>query len=147
MKEINEKHLETVESVLNVNPVVFDSISFERHGFRNLDKSVNTEFELSYAIKQFEDNHYCVTLHAVAKRKEEYTAKVQISGYCQLRGNLPDGVDADTLLRKNAIAILFPYVRSEMTLLTSQPEVEPIVWPVMNILAMLEQGENQNNEH
>lgn len=43
-----------------------------------------------------------------------------------------------TLIHKNSVAIMMPYVRSELTLLTSQPDVEPVVMPPLNINAMLD---------
>ena len=44
------------------------------------------------------------------------------------------------LLEKNAVAILFPYVRAELSLITAQPGMEPIVLPVVNIAAMVDQA-------
>lgn len=41
------------------------------------------------------------------------------------------------VLTNNTIAILFPYLRSQLTLLTSQPEFEPIILPIMNINALM----------
>ena len=39
--------------------------------------------------------------------------------------------------RKNTIAILFPYVRSYISIITTQPGMTPIVLPAMNIVAMI----------
>lgn len=39
---------------------------------------------------------------------------------------------------KNAMAIMFPYIRSEITLLTSQPNLKPIIIPPININALFE---------
>ena len=41
----------------------------------------------------------------------------------------------------DAVAILMPYLRSELTLLTAQPEMESVVLPPFNINKMLEQAE------
>ena len=145
MEKVKKEQLPLVSSGFNLDPVVFDSISFERYGFRNKNEGIKTEFDLSYAIGKVSDKTYCVTLKAVAKQKDEYKASVQISGYCNFNGELPEGVDVDTLLKENVVAILFPYIRSEMTLITSQPEVEPVVWPVMNILSMFKQAEKSKH--
>lgn len=37
----------------------------------------------------------------------------------------------------NAIAIIFPYMRSQVTLMTAQPNLPPIVLPPININALL----------
>ena len=36
-------------------------------------------------------------------------------------------------LKPNAIAIIFPYLRSQISLLTTQPNMLPVVLPAMNI--------------
>ena len=41
-------------------------------------------------------------------------------------------------LKTNAIAIMFPFLRSQITLLTSQPSLVPIVLPPININKVLE---------
>ena len=45
---------------------------------------------------------------------------------------------------QNMLAIMFPYLRSYVSLLTTQPEIPPIVLPTMNIVAMVgKQSMNQ----
>lgn len=41
------------------------------------------------------------------------------------------------LLEKNTIAIMFPYIRSYISSITTQPGITPIVLPAMNIVAMI----------
>ena len=42
-----------------------------------------------------------------------------------------------TLIERNTLAIMFPYFRSYVSTLTTQPGMMPIVLPAMNIIAML----------
>lgn len=42
------------------------------------------------------------------------------------------------LINKNAVAILMPYLRSELTLLTAQPDTDSVILPPFNINKMLE---------
>ncbi len=42
------------------------------------------------------------------------------------------------MVTKNAIAILMPYLRSEVSLLTAQPGIECVVLPAFNINKILE---------
>ena len=47
-------------------------------------------------------------------------------------------------LAQNMLAIMFPYLRSYVSLLTTQQEIPPIVLPTMNIVAMVgKQSMNQ----
>ena len=41
------------------------------------------------------------------------------------------------ILEKNTIAIMFPYIRSYISIITTQPGMNPIVLPAMNIVAMI----------
>lgn len=41
------------------------------------------------------------------------------------------------ILEKNTIAIMFPYIRSYISSITTQPGMSPIVLPAMNIVAMV----------
>ena len=41
------------------------------------------------------------------------------------------------LIERNAIAIMFPYLRSYISSLTTQPGMQPIVLPPINIMALL----------
>lgn len=143
MNEVIRPTDELPVSVLKADHIVFDELSFVRNGFLNKSDS-KTNFNLSYGIDKISDGEYKTTLTAQAVRENEFEAKVQISGYWSI-----DETDAnkDRLLQENALAILFPYVRSEMTLLTAQPETEPIVWPAMNINKMMSSAEEADSNH
>jgi len=76
-----------------------------------------------------------------AIKKREYEAVVTITGYCEIDENTPY---KDKILSENTVAILFPYVRAQMTLLTAQPETEPLVIPAVNVNALIKQAEESN---
>ena len=91
------------------------------------------------------DNHYIVTLDVGIEKKDEFSALASISGYCEIDDNHPQ---RDIMLKVNAPAIMFPYVRAQLTLLTAQPETEPIVLPVVNFQKIYEKSkENDNKEN
>lgn len=54
-----------------------------------------------------------------------------------------DSVTAN-MFEKNAISIMFPYIRSEVTLLTSQPNFKPIILPTINVNALFEKIKSDN---
>lgn len=124
------------QSVLRLNHVVFDKISFSRHGFMNQSKDeTEVKLKMGVAIKKYDIDKYRVSLQVLAEKEEEYSVEVQVTGYCSIA---EDCEMKDVILKKNAVAILFPYVRSQLTLITSQPETEPIVLPVLNISAIID---------
>lgn len=123
-------------SELKLEHVVFDTLSFNRIGFQQ--KEQNIKLKVGVSVNQLADSKYRVSLKVSVERESEYTAEVQVSGFCSISESC---VAKDEILKKNAVAVLFPYVRSELTLLTAQPETTPIVLPVMNINAMIDNAE------
>jgi|GEM_PF-671872 len=128
-------------SRLSMPQVAFDEVSFNRTGFRKGDDS-EVELEIGTGVRKIEDGRYDVSLSVTATKQDEYVAKVRITGYCKIDESTPHKT---TILEENAIAILFAYVRSELTLITSQPETDPIILPVVNINEMIKQGKKHSD--
>ena len=135
-----QENLTPVPSVLQMDPVVFDELSFQRKGFQNKEKGAPVNLSVARQVQKISDGHYRVIVRATVTCPQEYVARVQISGFCSLREDLEN---KDELLNGNALAILFPYIRSQLTLLTAQPGTNPIVLPAMNIAKMLEESEKK----
>lgn len=126
-----------IQSVLKLNKMVFDKIEFQRLGLKTNNE---LELEIQSNIAQRQDaDIYKVTLVLKGKKPEEYTFEISLSGFFSIESH--DDLTEDlknTLITKNSIAILMPYLRSEVSLLTAQPEVECVVLPAFNINNMLE---------
>lgn len=120
-------------SVLTIHHFVFNSIRFERKGFKQQDQEIKTK--IGVQVKKTDADKYTVMLQVTAEKDNEYEASVSISGYCEIDDNAPQ---KDLILQVNAPAILFPYVRAQLSLLTAQPETEPIVLPVINFQEIYE---------
>lgn len=126
-----------VESVLKLKKIAFDKIEFIRLGFQS---NHELELKMQSTISQKEDSEvYRVTLILRGKKPEEYTLEISLSGFFSIetKGEMPDDLKK-TLVTKNSVAILMPYLRSEVSLLTAQPEVDCVILPVFNINNMLE---------
>lgn len=120
-----------MECVLKLNSLIFDKLSFTRLGTKN-DNELEISISVNIGVNISDDNIKRVTIDIVGNKKDEYTVEVQASGLFEYKGDA-----ADAIIQQNAVAIVMPYVRSQMTLLTSQPGVEPIVIPPFNIVEML----------
>lgn len=128
-------------SILQIDHFVFDSLQFQRRGFRQESDEVSIKFNVR--VQKTENNHYIVTLILDVDKEDEYTASVSISGYCEIDDDFPQ---RDLLLQTNAPTILFPYARAQLSLLTAQPETEPLVLPVMNFQQLYETAEKYTSE-
>ena len=126
-----------INSVLKLERAVFDKIEFKRLGFKS-ENSLKMEIQSSVG-KREDDDIYRVILLLKGNKPSEYTFEIQLSGYFTVETDetLTEQMK-DALIHKNTMAIFMPYLRSEVSLLTAQPEVECVVLPVFNINKMME---------
>ncbi|MEY8401837.1 protein-export chaperone SecB [Oscillospiraceae bacterium 44-34] len=130
----------SISSVLKLTHIVFDEIHFKRIGFSTMGHN-EAQIGIAAHKEKTGDGKYQVSLSLRAIKKREYEAVVTITGYCEIDENTPY---KDKILSENTVAILFPYVRAQMTLLTAQPETEPLVIPAVNVNALIKQAEESN---
>ena len=119
------------DSVLHMQAIVFDNIEFERKGFKNDNE---LEFNLEIQIGTDKEHRYKVTLILTGNKKDEHEFSVSLSGFFMIEDvKSMDDKLKQNLISKNAAAIMMPYLRSEVTLLTSQPGTDSVVLPIFNI--------------
>ena len=123
------------ESNLILQHLVFDEIEFKRLGFKT-ESEVNYELEIQIGRDHDNQENYKVTLVLNGKKDTEYIFKIVLSGFFEIK-NAENISDKETLIHRNAVAIMMPYLRSEVSLLTSQPETNSIVMPIFNINKMI----------
>lgn len=133
MRRKGEK-MSSFNSILTLQKMVFDRIEFDRKGFKNTKE---LKFELQVQIGLDQNDTYKVTLVLNGTKQDEYNIVISLSGFFKVEGQekLEDKIVQD-LINKNAVAILMPYLRSELTLLTAQPDTDSVVLPPFNINKM-----------
>lgn len=75
-----------------------------------------------------------------------YRVETTFVGRFRIR-HLPGNLTLDLFARRNGAAILFPYVREAVSSMTMKGSFGPIQLPPVNIVAMLEHGEQANAEN
>lgn len=137
--------MDNIKSILNMNKLVFDKIEFDRQGFKNQNQpsySIETHF-----AKNQQENLYRVTLVLKCDKKDEYTFEISLTGYFSFDSQEEmDENEKNELISKNAVAIIMPYMRSQVSLLTAQPEVDCVVLPPFNINNMLKEDNLDKDE-
>lgn len=128
-----------IRSSLILQQLVFDKVSFERQGNKNQN---DIKFQIKTEIgKLAGEELYKVSLAIRADKTEEYIVEIQVTGmFVFEEGSGLNKEQKQVLINKNAVAILMPYIRSEMSLITAQPGMECVVLPPFNINKMLEEG-------
>jgi preprotein translocase subunit SecB len=132
MNNINESH-----SALILHEVFIENLLFERKDYtiKRVDID-NTKINFKRSIDDMGNNKYKVKLSINMISENEFDIETCICGIFEFEGDKDFG---SKLLSHNSVAILFPYLRSQITILTSQPGFEPIVLPVININRLLDE--------
>ena len=94
-------------------------------------ESGSLSFDLNKEINELDDGSYTVILTlTISKEKSDLSVKVVASAKFTM-----DNGDIDlvrTIMENNTVAIMFPFIRSQVSLLTTQPGMTPIVLPPIN---------------
>lgn len=132
------RRIDDAKSILTLQKTVIDKMSFERFSddVNKIDES--GEITFNHKVSQLDELVFRVTLGVCICSEKRYDIKAQISGIFSIS---EDSTLGKKVMANNTIAILFPYLRSQLSLLTSQPGFEPIILPVMNINALMNDEE------
>lgn len=129
--------IKSSESVLKLKKIYFNELNFSR---KDVEKN---NIDVFIERKQFSNSEYEITLNLIISNSEEkYQVNVSIVGIFEFSEDL-DEVTKNIIVEKNTISILFPYLRSQVTLLTSQPDIKPMIIPPLNINNLIK---NINNK-
>ena len=122
---------ESTTSILKLNGIHFNELSFKR---RDSTDSVIDDCELTRKIVDIDVDNFTVELNFKLS-----TSIFEMSISLEGKFNIvcEDALMKERLKKNNTISILFPYIRSEVTLLTSQPEMTPVIIPPINILSLI----------
>lgn len=121
-----------ITSVLKLDKLVFDKISFDRQGFKSKNQ-IKFRIETRFA-QNAKNDVYRITLILKGDKTDEYSFEISLTGFFTFEGNSDlDEATKNELITKNTIAILMPYMRSQVSLLTAQPEMDCVVLPAFNI--------------
>lgn len=125
------------QSSVNLERMYFKKIVFSRadNHFDSAELQIgfNREYKLSDDCCKAS-----VSLSCVVHDPQKDILNLEINIVGNFSCNAPDYTDRETLLTKNTIAILFPYLRSQVSLVTTQPDMTPIVIPPINIESIFE---------
>ena len=127
------------KSVLELKTLYFDTIEFRRR--ENIVANPELHMHFSREVKQDDQNHshFWLTLGTNITDKQKNAVEINVSSVGEFIVSADENnFDILRLIKENGVAILFPYLRSELTLLTTQPGFQPIVLPAVNIAKMFQ---------
>lgn len=118
--------LSKMKSNLKMKDLYFSSCSVTREC-----KVENGECkaDLQRNIKKTKDHEYDVELTLLVE-KSDLSVSVVTRAHFQFEGDTYEM--EESIVNTNTVAIMFPFIRSQVTLLTTQPGMTPIVLPPIN---------------
>lgn len=125
--------------------LVLKKIEIVESSFRKKDVDLDgleLGVQVEHKLREVEKGVFEVLLETTVSDKEEKVF-VNVKGraiFLMQQGNMD-------ILEKNTIAIMFPYIRSYISIMTTQPGMNPIVLPPMNIVAMVNDQKKQDDKH
>lgn len=121
------------------SPLVLKNIIITEGHFKRNDQSLeNLELKIgvSHDVERLSEREYKITLELNVADPEE-----KLSVFVKGMAIFETKQENQMLIERNTLAIMFPYFRSYVSTLTTQPGMTPIVLPAMNIMTMLAQKE------
>ena len=132
VKESNLKN-----SVLKLNKLYFEKIQFNRLGNFSTEPELDIRFrrQVQQGVEDEAEYRLILSANLVDKDRNSVEFNISLVGEFYVT-TLNNEYNAERLVSENGVAILFPYLRSEITLLTSQPGFNPVILPAVNIVEM-----------
>lgn len=129
------KNVNNVTSVLRLDKAYCRDFKFSSSG--NIPDEMRPEMKIGKQVSTYEDESgFEVELVASIGQEDHFSLDITLVGDFTVEGGL---TDSNKYLMDNAVAILFPYLRSQVTLLTTQPGMPPLLLPVINVSKLLKE--------
>ena len=125
-------------SALEIKNILFEKILFERKGTKTDEKELKINFQCDVYTRESDDTRK-ITLTFKGSKEFEYDIEIVLTAFFGFKDNEDISEDMkDILVNNNAVAIMMPYIRSQVSLITAQPNVDCVVLPPFNINKLLE---------
>lgn len=134
--------MDKFKSKLIFKKYIVDEIKFN-YNEKFIDKTAKIDFDIDKEITYISEKEMQVRLIVYLFRDTEkeypFKMKVAIRGFFEIENN-----NENINFEPNAIAILYPYIRSIVSTYTSSANVMPLILPVINVNKMLQDKEKED---
>lgn len=126
-------------NVLHFLGYTVDELTFKLKPADTVDteKSIELLPKLSRKIEKTNDENYSISIGVTLDQEDlPFTAQVSMTGRFLLQGIK----NPEQTMKVNAAAILYPYVRAAISMLTTLANVSPVVLPPVNFVKLFEES-------
>jgi len=137
------------KSKMQLVDYVVNELKIEKNfEFNSSNESIMMNPEIGNKIEKIDKDTVAVSLRVIIhkSKKKPFSTCVEIMGIFKLENW--ENEENTSLVRKNAMMILFPYLRSNLSSLTNLAGFTPYILPtfdVTNVDDCVKQGENSSN--
>lgn len=118
--------LSKMKSNLKMNDLYFSSCSVNR---KREVKNEKYTADLQRNITKSDEHEYDVELTLLVQ-KSDLSVSVVANAHFKYEADTYEM--EENIVKSNTVAIMFPFIRSQVTLLTTQPGMAPVVLPPIN---------------
>ncbi|MFI3173136.1 MAG: protein-export chaperone SecB [Eubacteriales bacterium] len=115
-----------MKSNLQMKNLYFKKIVFDR---KPLIEDGEYEIEISKEIRELGNHEYVVSVTTIIDKED---LRLELEASAEFLLDTVDDTRIDSIIQNNTVAIMFPFIRSQVTLMTSQPNMSPIILPTIN---------------
>ena len=132
------------QCTLRLLDLYFEKCDFMQQRSKEKSTEYNFTFKVKYAVNSDDESKIKVVIDTTAEnsRKTIITNLVTVGIFNVDKSEIDDETYEQSV-KENTVAIIFPYIRSQLSLLTTQPGIEPILIPPVNINALINSGSQE----
>lgn len=136
------------ESILKFNGYVVEKLNFQLNKKFVHEKEIAISPAFNREIEKLDANKYLVRVKVIIgdleSEEQPFYIEVILSGKFEVESEKRN--NNLSLIKSNATAILFPYLRNAVSMLTALSNIPTLTLPVFNIVALFEEYEKKANE-
>lgn len=120
----------------------FNKISFNRIGGES-QKLFKSKVSVDYYENEEKNNLFKMIVSLSGQKEDEYEISIELQGIFDVNY---DSEEQKKIYLDNALNIMMPYIRSQVTLLTSQPNMKPVILPLFNFSEKNKDNKKTDND-
>lgn len=131
------KESEKIRSRLILRRIGVEHIEFTRDLHRHFEGEMTMQFSVQYLEKEpgpsEDERGVRLRLELIGESAGDRVIYLDIVMVALFVISEQAPATFETIFKKNTIAIMLPYIRSEVTLITAQPDTSPILLPAIDV--------------
>jgi len=127
---------------ITFDAILLSDIHFERKPYLDKNLEIDVSFEAKRSIEGNKGSVQIITKLQL-KTETEVFVKLELVHVGVFSVTDEPNMSLEHFLEFNAPALIFPYIRNEISSITCSAGLTPVVLPPMNIMAMIKQNEEK----